>query len=240
VTDGEKRIAIVQSNYIPWRGYFDLIDSVDEFVLLDDAQYTKRDWRNRNRIKTAQGTRWLSIAVQVSGRFTQRICDTRVADERWATSHWLTIRQAYAKAPHFEAEAPLIEELLATASSPLLSEINRHLLSGLCDRLGITTPLTPSMELDPQGTKSERLLNICLKTNGTTYVSGPAARAYLDEERFRQQGVNVAWFEYGLYPEYDQVHPPFDGHVSVVDLLLCAGPAAPALIKARSTEGASP
>src|SRR3954465_9010354 len=93
-----RRVAIVQSNYVPWRGYFDLIASVDEFVLLDDAQYTKRDWRNRNRIKTAQGTRWLSVPVQVSGRYTQAIYDTFVADPDWARSHWETIRQTYARA----------------------------------------------------------------------------------------------------------------------------------------------
>jgi hypothetical protein len=177
--------------------------------------------------------------VQVSGRYTQRICDTRVADADWGMAHWLTIKQAYAKAPHFDAEAPMIKELLATACSPLLSEINRHLLSGLCRRLGITTPLTPSTDLAPRGAKSERLLDICLKTGATTYVSGPAARAYLDEEQFRQEGVHVSWFEYGPYPEYDQVHPPFEGRISVIDLLLCAGSAARALMKASSAEGAS-
>jgi hypothetical protein len=234
----KKSVAIVQSNYVPWRGYFDLIDSVDEFVLMDDAQYTKRDWRNRNRIKTSQGTRWLTIPVQVSGRYTQAICETHVANEQWADAHWHTIKQAYAKAPYFDAEASLLERLFATAPSPLLTDINRHFLVGLCDRLGITTSLTPSMGLEPRGTQSERLLDICLKTGATTYVSGPAARAYLNEELFSQCGINVSWFEYGPYPEYEQVHPPYEGLVSVIDLLLCGGPAARELVTAPSREGA--
>jgi hypothetical protein len=223
VTANGKRVAIVQSNYVPWRGYFDLIDSVDEFVLLDDAQYTKRDWRNRNRIKRAAGSPWLTIPVEVSGRYTQRICDTRVADARWAESHWRTLRQEYASAACFQDEAPVIEELFATAPGPFLSDINRHFLVGICGRLGISTPLRASMDLEPVGAKSERLLHLCLKLGATTYVSGPAARAYLDEQLFARAGVAVSWFEYGPYPDYQQVHPPFDGAVSIVDLMLCAG-----------------
>src|SRR5437762_7629049 len=104
-----KSVAIVQSCYIPWKGYFDLIASVDEFILYDDRQYTRRDWRNRNRIKTAAGTRWLTIPVQVSGRYTQRIDETRIADPRWAASHWSAIRQSYARASHFERYAERLE-----------------------------------------------------------------------------------------------------------------------------------
>ena len=224
MTAAGKRVAIVQSNYVPWRGYFDLIDSVDEFVLLDDAQYTKRDWRNRNRIKTPAGVRWLTVPVQVSGRFTQAICETRVADDGWAQAHWDTVRQAYGGAACFEQEAPAIEALFATVPGLVLSDINRHFLEGICPRLGITTPLRNSVELAPAGAKSERLLDICRKLHATTYVSGPAAKAYLDEDLFTREGVEVSWFEYGPYPEYEQVHPPFDGRVSILDMLLCAGP----------------
>ena len=98
-----KRIAIVQSSYIPWKGYFDLIAAVDEFVLLDDVQYTKRDWRNRNRIKSSSGPVWLTIPVVVSGRFEQRVCDVLVSDGRWNEKHWRSIRASYARAPYFRA-----------------------------------------------------------------------------------------------------------------------------------------
>ncbi len=226
-----KRVAIVQSNYVPWRGYFDLIASVDEFILLDDVQYTRRDWRNRNRIKTARGTRWLTIAVQVSGRYTQPICETRVADSEWADQHWETVRQAYASAPNMAELGPFVENLYATVPGPFLSQINRHFIEGIARRLGIDTRLSLSLDYEPRGVKSERLLDLCLKADAAEYVSGPAARAYLDEQLFHDNGVAVSWFEYGPYPTYDQIHPPFDPQVSILDVLLCAGADSPELVR---------
>jgi WbqC-like protein family len=231
VTATGRRVAIVQSNYVPWRGYFDLIRSVDEFILLDDAQYTKRDWRNRNRIKTPDGTRWLSIPVQVSGRYTQSISETRIADEDWSRSHWDLIRSTYANAPTFDLYGEFIRDLYASATSPYLSDINRHFLEAIKEALGIDTPLVDSRVYDPRGMKDERLLDLCLKAGAEEYVSGPSARAYLDEERFEARGVRVTWFEYGPYPEYDQIHPPFVPEVSILDVLLCGGADAPALVR---------
>jgi hypothetical protein len=228
------RVAIVQSNYVPWRGYFDLIDSVDEFVLLDDVQYTKRDWRNRNRIKTAQGPRWLSIPVQVSGRYTQSIFETLIADDNWARSHWETVRQSYARAAGAGEALEFVEDLYATVPGPRLTDVNRHFLTRIAEHLGITTKLSLSLDYDPQGSKTERLLDICLKAGASEYVSGPAARSYLEVADFEARGIAVSWFEYGPYPAYDQVHPPFDPHVSILDLLLCTGPTAPSLLRAET------
>jgi hypothetical protein len=225
-----KRVAIVQSNYVPWRGYFDLIGSVDEFVLLDDVQYTRRDWRNRNRIKTAQGTRWLSVPLNVKGNYTAPICEMEVADPGWAEAHWDTVRQAYAKAPGFDANGALVREAYETIGSPRLSAINEHLLEWFARRLGIETPLRCSVDLDPQGSKTDRLVDLCKKVGATEYVSGPGARAYLEEERFAERGIAVSWFEYGPYPEYEQVHPPFDPQVSILDVLLCGGEDAARLV----------
>lgn len=222
-----KRVAIVQSNYVPWRGYFDLIASVDEFILLDDAQYTRRDWRNRNRIKTAQGARWLTIAVQVSGRYTQSIHDTLVAEPDWAQRHWDMLRQEYRRAPGFDELGPLVEELYATVPGPRLTDINRHFLERITAFLDVTTPITLSLDYEPQGAKTERLLDLCLKAGASEYISGPAARAYLDESRFEARGIGVTWFDYGPYDEYAQLHPPFDPNLSILDLLLCVGNEAP-------------
>jgi hypothetical protein len=227
----EKRVAIVQSNYVPWRGYFDLIASVDEFILLDDAQYTRRDWRNRNRIKTPQGARWLTIAVEVSGRYTQAIHETLVAEPDWAERHWAVLRQNYARAAGFGETGDFLAELYATVPGPSLTAVNRHFLDGIAARLGIETPITLSLDYDPHGQKTERLLDLCVKAGASEYVSGPAARAYLEEERFRERGIDLSWFEYGPYPEYDQPHPPFDPQVSIVDLLLSAGDGARALLR---------
>lgn len=226
-----KRVAIVQSNYVPWRGYFHLIGAVDEFILLDDAQYTRRDWRNRNRIKTPQGTRWLTIPVQVSGRYTQSIAETVVAEDGWARSHWDVIRQHYAGAAGYSACAAFLEELYATVPGPSLTQVNRHFLESIGTHLGIDTPLTTSSHYDPQGTRTDRLVDLCVKAGATEYVSGPAARAYLDEEAFARRGIAVTWFEYGPYAAYDQPHAPFDPQVSIVDVLLCGGERAVDLVR---------
>jgi len=226
-----KRVAIVQSNYIPWRGYFDLIASVDEFVLFDDVQYTRRDWRNRNRIKTAGGSKWLSIAVQVKGQYTQAICETLVADESWPRAHWSTLRQAYLHAEGFADVAQFVEELYATVPGPRLSAVNHHFVSAIAGHLGIETPLTWSMDYDPSGSKTDRLLDICIKAGATEYVSGPAAKAYLDEQRFADAGIAVTWFEYGPYADYPQVHGPFDPQVSILDVLFNAGGRARELVR---------
>jgi len=236
VTATGRSVAIVQSNYVPWRGYFDLIASVDEFILLDDAQYTKRDWRNRNRIKTPDGTRWLSIPVQVSGRYTQSISETRIADEGWSRSHWDIIRSTYSSTPAFDVHAAFLQDLYASATSPFLSETNRHFLEGINEVLGIETPVVDSRVYDPRGAKDERLLDLCLKAGAVEYVSGPSARSYLDEQRFEASGVEVTWFEYGPYPEYDQIHPPFISEVSVLDVLLCGGADAASLVRPLCTE----
>ena len=227
-----KRVAIVQSNYVPWRGYFDLIASVDEFVLLDDVQYTRRDWRNRNRIKTPNGPRWLTIPVQVSGRYTQTIAETRVAEYAWAQQHWAIVRQSYRDAHGFDAAAPFVERLYATAPGPFLADINRHFLVAVCERLEIATPLTRSHDYEPTGAKTARLLDICRKAGATTYVTGPSAKDYLDEETFAVEGIGVEWFEYGPYPDYEQVYPPFEPRVSILDTLLCTGDAAAELVRA--------
>ncbi len=229
----DRRVAIVQSNYVPWRGYFDLIDSVDEFVLLDDAQYTRRDWRNRNRIKTPQGARWLTIAVQVSGRYTQTIHDTLVAEPDWPARHWDTVRQHYGRAEGFTETAPFVQELYASVPHPRLSDVNRHFLEGIARFLGIDTTMSLSLDYEPEGTRTERLVDLCVKAGATEYVSGPAAKAYLEEEQFTSRGIAVSWFDYGEYPSYPQVHPPFDPQVSILDLILCAGSRAPELFRSR-------
>jgi WbqC-like protein family len=218
-----RRTAIVQSNYIPWKGYFDLIAHVDAFVLLDEVQYTRRDWRNRNRIKTPAGLRWLSIPVQTRGAYRQRIDETRIADPGWRRSHWGAIEQAYRDAPHFEAVAAELEPLYASLDAELLSEVNAAFLRRICALLGIDTPLSWSSEYETGAERSRRLLDICLATGAEEYVSGPAARAYLDVELFERAGVGVAWFDYSGYAPYEQPHGPFEHGVSAIDLLFCAG-----------------
>jgi hypothetical protein len=218
------RVAIVQSNYIPWKGYFDLINSVDEFVLLDDAQYTRRDWRNRNRIKTAAGVRWLTIPVLTKGGFTQRIDETLIADDAWPRSHWSAIEQAYRATPHFDAVAALLQPRYASFGAGRLTDVNEALLRELCGYLRIGTTISRSTDHPGPGARSERLLGICRAVGASEYVSGPSARAYLDVELFARAGVDVRWFDYTGYREYRQPHGEFVHDVSIIDLLFCEGP----------------
>lgn len=218
-----KSVAIVQSCYIPWKGYFDLIRAVDAFVLLDEVQFTKRDWRNRNRIKTAAGARWLSIPVVSKGRFTQAIDETEIA-EPWADQHWAALQHSYARAPHFRTMAPLVQALYeAAAGERLLSRVNFTLTGGICRMLGIATPILWSRDFPTHGVKTDRLLSICAALGATHYLSGPAARAYLETDKFRDRGIELAYADYSGYPEYPQLYPPFDHAVTILDLLFNAG-----------------
>jgi hypothetical protein len=218
-------VAILQSNYIPWKGYFDLINSVDEFVIYDDVQYTRRDWRNRNKVKTKDGLLWLTIPVEVKGKYEQKIKETKVAEGDWAKRHFESFLHHYKKAEYFEQYKPILAELYEEAGKlEYLSDVNYLFLSRICELLAITTPLRRSHEFKLVEGQTERLFSICAELNAGTYVSGPAAKAYLDNAIFAEHGINVHWYDYSGYREYPQMHPPFEHGVTVFDLLLNCGP----------------
>lgn len=222
-----KRVAILQSNYIPWRGYFDIIASVDEFIVYDVAQYTKNDWRNRNRVRTASGEQWLTIPVITSGKFGQTIAETVIAPSGWADRHWKTIAQAYARAPFFtEVRDALQPAFVACGSLTHLSQVNRQLIDSVAGILGIRTTVRDAAEYEFSGDRSGRLLMLCQVAGATTYLTGPSARDYLDVERFASAGIAVEFMDYSAYQPYPQVHGGFVPDVSVVDLLFNTGPAA--------------
>ncbi len=220
-----KKVIITQSNYIPWKGYFDSITLADEFVLYDDVQYTRRDWRNRNLIKTSQGLQWLTISVEVKGKYFQKIKDTKVSDKKWVNDHLKSIRFNYARARCFKDVFPFLEGIYAEAEKlEYLSEINFLFLSKICDFLGINTPMKVSSEYPYQSNdRNERLVEICKLAGATDYYSGPAAKDYLDVALFEKNGINVHWLDYGGYKEYTQLYPPFEHGVSIIDLLLNEG-----------------
>jgi hypothetical protein len=228
-----KRVAIVQSSYIPWKGYFDLIRAADEFILLDDVQFTKRDWRSRNQIKTRQGLAWLTIPVRTKGRYFQTIQETEISEPRWSQAHWTTLCANYARAPFFKTYANTLEALYAPdAGVARLSEVNYRFITALCGLLGVTTPIRWSIDYGAPAGKNERLIELCRKASATDYLSGPNARGYLDEAMFAAAGIRVQFADYGGYPEYPQLWPPFEHHVSVVDLLFNTGPDATRYMKA--------
>ncbi|HSF42648.1 MAG TPA: WbqC family protein [Thermoanaerobaculia bacterium] len=220
-----KRAAILQSCYIPWKGYFDIIGAVDEFILYDDVSYSKNDWRNRNRIKTRTGVIWLTIPVLATGRFGQRIRDVEIGDPRWAAKHWKSIQTHYARARCFGEVAPVLRDLYERAEGEVfLSRVNEMFLRALCDLLGIGTRITSSADYELQGDRTERLVHLCEQAGAREYLSGPAAKSYLDEEKLAARGIAVRFMDYAGYPEYGQLFcPPFVHEVSVIDLLLNEG-----------------
>lgn len=218
-----KTVAIVQSNYIPWKGYFDLINSADVFILLDDVQYTRRDWRNRNQIKTPQGLHWLTIPVNVKSKFTIRICDVTITDPSWAEQHWRSLVNSYAKAPYFRENSSWVEDLYLNNHENSLSKINYTFIKSICDYLEIYTPIKWSMDFSTPEEKSQRLVSICRQLDANCYLSGPAAKDYLDVGLFFKETIRVEWMDYSNYSEYPQLNSPFHQHVSILDLIFNTG-----------------
>jgi len=216
-----KRVAILQSNYIPWKGYFDLIASVDDFVFYDDVQYTKNDWRNRNRIKTPQGTCWLTIPV--GGNIKRRICDVTFSSQRWRADHWKTLEQNYRKAAAFSEIATWLKPLYLDSAEISLSASNRAFVEAVCCYLNIGTRLSCSWDYPVVEGRTERLVAICAALGASRYVTGPAAAAYLDASGLARHGIAVEWFDYRGYPTYPQLWGEFDHHVTVLDLLFNCG-----------------
>jgi hypothetical protein len=218
----KKRVAILQSNYIPWKGYFDIIGLVDEFIIYDEAQYTKNDWRNRNRIKTPVGVQWITIPVHQK-TLSQKISETEVASGNWGTKNWRTIMANYGRAPFFKSYAAELEEFYCTTRCSRLSEINVTLIRKMCSLIGIETQISSSAHYRLSGDATEKLIDLCKKKNAKTYLSGPAAKDYLMQDLFKQEGIEIEWMDYGHYPEYPQLYPPFVHHVSIIDLLFNTG-----------------
>lgn len=230
-----KKLLITQSNYIPWKGYFDAINLCDEMVIYDDMQYTRRDWRNRNKIKTPQGPAWITVPVDVSGKYFQKINETQTSEAGWAKSHWSSIKQNYSKAPFFKEYQGMFEEAYLNMQETFLTQINCQFIKLVNNILGITTPLLYSSDFTLAEERTERLVNICVERGATSYYSGPAAKAYMNESLFAEKGIEVNYFNYSGYPEYNQLYPPFSHEVSILDLIFNEGPNAKNFMKSFTT-----
>lgn len=223
----DKKVAILQSNYIPWKGYFDMIAAVDEFILYDDMQFTRRDWRNRNQIKTPQGVQWLTVPVQVKGKYYQKIRDTGIDGSDWALAHWKALAQNYRRAPHFEEIAAWLEPLYLAEPCTHLSQLNRRFIEAVCAYLGIKTIISNSWDYTLLDGKTERLADLCAQAGGTEYISGPSAKDYIEENVFSEAGIKLTWFDYAGYSEYPQLWGEFAHGVTILDLLFNCGKEAP-------------
>ena len=198
---------------------------VDEFFILDNVQYTKRDFRNRNKIKTAIGTKWITIPVRVKGRYLQKINEVTIADENWMDSHWGSIKQSYSKAKYFKKYEKIFQNLYEDINSNNLSEVNLMFIKTINKILNINTKI-----LQPENTdnifknKTLRLLDICKNASAKIYLSGKNAQEYLDIQTFKNNNVNIEWMSYEGYKPYKQLFPPFNHFVSILDLIFNEGP----------------
>lgn len=201
-----------------------MINMVDEFVIYDDAQYTKRDWRNRNRIKTVNGAAWVTIPVEVKNRYTQSIRETKVSGNTWVNKHLKMFRQNYTKAKYFEDTFELLNGKYRLCEDiTLLSEINLVLIGAITEYLGIKTKISRSSDYNLEGNKSDKLLNICIQAGAKEYLSGPSAKSYLDEDAFNKEGITLKWMDYSGYKEYTQLYSPFIHELSIIDLMFNTG-----------------
>jgi hypothetical protein len=219
-----KKVAIVQSNYIPWRGYFDLINSVDEFVFLDEVQYTRRDWRNRNKIIINNKPQWLTLPLINKGNYNQKVSLMKVKESDWHIKHLDIFKNNYLKAKYFNSVFPIISELYRTIDSEFLSDINQFLIKEICNLLNIRTTFRRSSEFYNNSseitTPTDRLLDICIQTNCKIYISGELAKNYLDIEKFSSKNIKVFWFDYKLSKEYKQSQKDFIANLSIIDCLM--------------------
>jgi hypothetical protein len=228
------RVGVIQSSFIPWRGYIDFIASVDLFVFHDDIQYTKGDWRNRNKIKTARGTEWLSVPVSYKS-VSQLICDTRIDySTPWAKKHLRIWEANYRSSPYFDAVMQILAGLDRNEDT-FISDLNIKLIRRICDYLGVTTPTMLSSELLLEGSKTNRLIDLLTKLNATTYLSGPSADAYLDKDAFRNAGIRLEYKSYE-YDPYPQLWGDFQGGVSVLDLIANCGPSSIRFVHSRTPD----
>ena len=218
-------VSINQPAYLPWLGYFHRVAASDRHVVLDSVQFEKNSFTNRNRIRTREGSTWLTVPVSTKGRFGDLVIrDLEIADDpRWATKHWATLEASYRKAPYFAAHAPFFED---TYHRPWkkLNDLAAHITAYLLEAFGIATPLVTSTDLGVGGAKDELVLNLCQATGATVYLSGPLGRDYLRPELFEAAGIEVRFDDY-RHPEYRQAHPGFEPAMAAVDLLFNYGPA---------------
>jgi hypothetical protein len=224
------RLAVLQPSYLPWLGYFDQIDRVDVFVFYDDVQYDKNGWRNRNRIKGPNGPVWLTVPAKHSGRGLQPICEVEIDQQPgWQTKHLRSISQFYAKAPYRQAYMPELEDLLGRNWVKLV-DLDIALVGTIMRWLGLHAEVVRASTLGIEGERNDRLIRICRHFGANHYLSGNAAKVYVDLDAFAATGIRVEWQDYA-HPTYPQLHGEFVSHLSVLDLLMNAGPESLAILR---------
>jgi hypothetical protein len=213
------KVVVLQSNYLPWIGYFDLINRADICVFYDDVQYTKNDWRNRNKVLTKQGLEWITVPVGQS--ISRLINQVEIHDPSWQERHYRKIMSAYEISSSDTWSLELLDFLFLSREWKNLSELNQQTIKFIAGSyLNITTQFDTSINYNLQGKGETRLLSLLGQLQATEYLSGPAGENYLHSEHFEEAGIALEFFKYPNYSEYNQIHKPFASRVSVIDLLV--------------------
>jgi hypothetical protein len=215
------KIVILQSNYLPWKGYFDLISNADIFCFLDEVQYTKNDWRNRNRLYSKNGLFWLTVPIRKDS-VKLKISEVSLEDNLWQEKHYKCIVQTYSRAPRFEEILPLLKDIYIDRSWRSLSQMNQYIIRLVCEHIGLKTKIVNSKDYKLEDGKVERLVSLIKQIGGTEYISGPSAKNYLDKDRnlFLDNNIRISYKEYGPYSEYRQNAEVFENFVSIIDTLM--------------------
>jgi len=222
-----KKVAVLQSNYIPWKGYFDIVHDADLFLFYDEVQYTKNDWRNRNLIQTPGGPKWLTLpcGYDISRKIDEVKFNSAVS---WQKDHYQAITRNYCRAPCFNLYRDFLQNVYLDRKWEYLTELNRYIIQTIArEFLHIDTVMESSGFFFSEGRKSAKLLSLLQSAGADAYITGPAARNYLDEVAFARAGIRVLWKDYSSYPPYRQLYAPFTHTVSIFDLLFNTGEAAP-------------
>ena len=220
------KVGIIQSNYIPWKGYFDIIHEVDIFIFYDDVKYTKNDWRNRNKIKGANGTFWISVPVPKES-VRHKIEQVELKDHSWQAKHFESIKSHYLNAQNFSEYEEFLRSIYLEKTWTNLSELNQTTIKAICQLLGIKTQFLRSSDFKLEGEKTDRLVSLLKQVDADYYLTGPKAKEYMEEFKLAEAGIELAYKDYSGYPEYDQLWGPFEHNVSILDLLLSCGKDSP-------------
>lgn len=216
------KVAILQSNYLPWKGVFDMINQVDGFVFFDDVDFTRRDWRTRNKIRTAHGDKWLSVPVKKCSRGT-KICEVEIAPfNDWRKEHLMTICHAYKKSKYFDDFKWILDDIYINNEFTKLSDLNIFITKTISKVLGIKTKFYNALDLNVNGSKDDRLIAICKSLGANHYLSGPSAASYIDINKFKKQKIELEYIQY-RYPQYNQLQGEFNHFLSVIDVIFCTG-----------------
>lgn len=219
------RIAISQPAYLPWLGYFDLIDQVDTFVMLDNVQFEKQSWQHRNRIKTPTGLQWLTVPVVFRGHFGQKILDVQIREPEFAATHIKGIELNYRRAPFFEQYFSEVAELIRLHCGSRLSVLTQHLIEWFCRVLDMRTKILRASDLGGMGRRSELLISICGLLKANSYLSPLGSAVYLMDDIGAFSAANIeVGFQHYDHPSYRQMFPPFISHASILDLIFTEGP----------------